>query len=84
MVVMEQEEMESQNIETENQATPAVAASCRKYASDDNATFLENMKGHFNEFVNSSMEEHKTCFKNTMDKILSQSSMMFERLKARS
>lgn len=62
--------MDTPKIQTENQAEAAVSTtSCSKYVKDDNATFLENLKGQFDEFVNASMDEHKTCFKYTMDKV---------------
>ena len=63
-----QEEMDSQK-EKEPKAAVSTTSSCRKYANDDNATFLANLKDHFNEFLNASMDEHKTCFKNTIDKV---------------
>lgn len=34
------------------------------------ATFLEDLKDHMDEFINASMEEHKTCcFKKTVQKV---------------
>ncbi|KAL0885638.1 hypothetical protein Bca101_009621 [Brassica carinata] len=66
------EEMESQK-EKDPKAAASTTSSCRKYVNDDNATFLANLKDHFNEFINASMDEHKTCFKNTIDKILGRS-----------
>ncbi|ESQ46072.1 hypothetical protein EUTSA_v10000397mg [Eutrema salsugineum] len=71
--------MDTQSIKTENQPKPAVSTSCRKHVKDDNATFLANLKEHFNEFVNASMDEHKTCFKNTMDKIMGRSNAVEEK-----
>lgn len=51
---------------------PAVAApvveSCRKKKSDD-ATFLQDVKDHIDEFVHASMAEHKTCFQKTISKV---------------
>ncbi|CAN6979689.1 unnamed protein product [Brassica rapa subsp. trilocularis] len=66
------EEMDSQK-EKEPKAAVSTTSSCRKYVNDDNATFLANLKDHFNEFLNASMDEHKTCFKNTIDKIFGRS-----------
>lgn len=60
--------MDSQK-EKEPKAAVSTTSSCRKYVNDDNATFLANLKDHFNEFINASMDEHKTCFKNTIDKV---------------
>lgn len=43
-------------------------ASCRKKKSDD-ATFLQDVKDHIDEFIHASMDEHKTCFKKTIQKV---------------
>ncbi|XP_075098853.1 uncharacterized protein LOC107829750 [Nicotiana tabacum] len=51
------------------QTAPAVASSCRKKKSES-ATFLEDVKDHIDEFINASMDEHKTCFKKTIQKAL--------------
>ncbi|KAL9300204.1 hypothetical protein AtEden1_Chr2g0240401 [Arabidopsis thaliana] len=62
--------VDTKKIETENPPKPQVpASSCRKRVKDDNATFFANLKDHMDEFIHASMDEHKTCFKNTMDKI---------------
>ncbi|CAA7044808.1 unnamed protein product [Microthlaspi erraticum] len=62
--------MDTNKIQAENQEEGEVSTtSCSKYVKDDNATFLENLKGQMDEFVNASMEEHKACFKHNMDKI---------------
>uniref|UniRef100_A0A1J3E6U3 Uncharacterized protein n=1 Tax=Noccaea caerulescens TaxID=107243 RepID=A0A1J3E6U3_NOCCA len=75
--------MDTQKIETENQAEAAVSStSCKKYVKDDNATFFTNLKGRFDAFVNTPMDEHKTCFKNTMDKIFGGMSKAVEEKKA--
>ncbi|KAH0933314.1 hypothetical protein HID58_010431 [Brassica napus] len=70
------EEMGTQNTQTDNQPTATLpTTSCKKHVNDDNATFLANLKDRFTELVNTPMDEHKTCFKNTMDKVLSQFSI---------
>ncbi|KAH1031020.1 hypothetical protein J1N35_043194 [Gossypium stocksii] len=51
-------------------AAPLVSTSCRKKKNEE-ATFLEDLKDHIDEFINASMEEHKTCFKKTIQKVLS-------------
>ncbi|CAA7044807.1 unnamed protein product [Microthlaspi erraticum] len=62
--------MDTQKIQTENQAEAVVSStSCNKYVKDESATFFVNLKGRFDNFVNKPMDEHKTCFKNTMDKM---------------
>ncbi|KAL5209097.1 hypothetical protein ABZP36_004720 [Zizania latifolia] len=56
---------------------PAMA-SCRKKKSDD-ATFLEDLKDHIDEFIHASMDEHKTCFKNTIQKMFGMSKAVAQR-----
>ncbi|KAJ6707879.1 DIPEPTIDE TRANSPORT ATP-BINDING PROTEIN DPPF [Salix viminalis] len=45
---------------------PAIT-SCRRKKKDD-ATFLEDLKDHIDEFIHASMDEHKDCFTKTMKK----------------
>ncbi|CAM0875061.1 unnamed protein product [Alopecurus aequalis] len=59
---------------------PAMA-SCRKKKTDD-ATFLEDVKEHLDEFINASMDEHKTCFKKTMQKMFGMSKIVADRAAA--
>lgn len=42
--------------------------SCRKKKKDD-ATFLEDVRDHIDEFIHASMEEHKNCFQKTVKKV---------------
>lgn len=80
LFLLEQEQMDTQINQTENLPTPAVvSSSCRKFVKDDNATFLANLKDQINEFVHASMDEHKTCFQNSMNKVLSQLSISPEK-----
>ncbi|CAF2185904.1 BnaA07g24460D [Brassica napus] len=61
---------------TQSQTTTDVSTtSCKKHVNDDNTTFLANFKDRFSAFVNTPMDEHKTCFKNTMNKVCSQFSV---------
>lgn len=64
--------MEAQNNQHETQPAPAakapVSTSCRKKKSDD-ATFLQDVKDHIDEFIHASMDEHKTCFSKTIKKV---------------
>ncbi|GKA35893.1 hypothetical protein Tco_0722384 [Tanacetum coccineum] len=53
-------------------AAAPVVESCRKKKSED-ATFLQDVKDHIDEFVNASMAEHKTCFQKTISKMFSMS-----------
>uniref|UniRef100_A0A0E0EJ28 Uncharacterized protein n=1 Tax=Oryza meridionalis TaxID=40149 RepID=A0A0E0EJ28_9ORYZ len=55
---------------------PAVS-SCRK--KSDDATFLKDLKDHINEFIHASMDEHKHCFKNTIQKMFGMSKVVTER-----
>ncbi|XVF59501.1 hypothetical protein PTKIN_Ptkin07bG0280800 [Pterospermum kingtungense] len=60
-------------------AAPApVVASCRKKKNEE-ATFLQDVKDHIDEFIHSSMDEHKTCFKNTIQKMFRMSKVVGER-----
>lgn len=54
------------------QTSPVVASSCRKKKSES-ATFLEDVKDHIDEFIHASMDEHKSCFKKTIQKVSSKS-----------
>jgi hypothetical protein len=42
--------------------------SCRKKKSEE-ATFIEDVRDHIDEFIHASMDEHKTCFKKTIQKV---------------
>lgn len=63
-MAMEQSQHEKQQPAATNPAT----TSCRKKKSEE-ATFLEDVKDHIDEFIHSSMDEHKTCFKKTIQKV---------------
>lgn len=61
--------MEAQK--TKSKESPSVdpaMASCRKKKSDD-ANFLEDLRDHIDEFIHASMDEHKSCFKKTIQKV---------------
>lgn len=67
--------MEAQKVQTETNQTAAGAAatspkasSCRKMKRDD-ATFIEDVKDHIDEFLHASMAEHKDCFQKTMQQM---------------
>nr|DAD21646.1 TPA_asm: hypothetical protein HUJ06_023109 [Nelumbo nucifera] len=63
--------MESQKNQSESRpisaATPPIT-SCRKKKSED-ANFLKDLRDHIDEFIHTSMEEHETCFKKTIQKV---------------
>ncbi|CAD6206467.1 unnamed protein product [Miscanthus lutarioriparius] len=74
--------MASSNGQTEAPA-PSVPknptmASCRKKKTDD-ATFIEDLKDHIDEFIHASMDEHKTCFKKTIQKMFGMSKAVAQR-----
>ncbi|KAM0882337.1 hypothetical protein ACQ4PT_032366 [Festuca glaucescens] len=74
--------MDSTNAQPEGSKPSApqnpAMASCRKKKTDD-ATFLEDVKEHIDEFINASMDEHKTCFKKTISKMFGMSKIVAER-----
>ncbi|CAL5378495.1 unnamed protein product [Camellia sinensis] len=75
--------MDPEKIQPEKQPSPAAATkpaitSCRKKKSED-ATFLADLRDHIDEFIHSSMDEHKTCFKNTIQKMFGMSKVVAER-----
>lgn len=49
-------------------ATTTPSTSCRRKKNED-ATFLEDLKDHIDEFIHASMDEHKSCFKKTIEKV---------------
>ncbi|XP_024964714.1 uncharacterized protein LOC112504998 [Cynara cardunculus var. scolymus] len=59
-------------------ASAPVMTSCRRKKSED-ATFLQDVKDHIDEFINASMDEHKTCFQKTISKMFGMSKVVAER-----
>ncbi|KAF4353734.1 hypothetical protein CsatB_013045 [Cannabis sativa] len=72
--------MESNKTHPEKQSSVAKppVTSCRKKKSEE-ASFLEDVKDHIDEFINASMDEHKTCFKKTIQKMFGMSKIVAER-----
>lgn len=77
--------MEAQKVQTETNQTAAAAAaasaevsSCRKMKRDD-ASLLEDVKDHIDEFIHASMAEHKDCFKKTLQKMFRMTAKVAER-----
>uniref|UniRef100_A0A2P2JFR4 Uncharacterized protein n=1 Tax=Rhizophora mucronata TaxID=61149 RepID=A0A2P2JFR4_RHIMU len=66
--------MEIQKDQQERQPAPVVT-SCRKKKNEE-ATFLEDIKDHIDEFIHASMDEHKTCFKKTIQKMFGMSKVV--------
>ncbi|KAK3146240.1 hypothetical protein QOZ80_3BG0263490 [Eleusine coracana subsp. coracana] len=75
--------MDSGSTQPSGSAAPSVPqnpamTSCRKKKSEE-ATFLEDVKDHIDEFIHASMDEHKTCFKKTIQKMFGMSKVVAER-----
>ncbi|TVU45302.1 hypothetical protein EJB05_04785, partial [Eragrostis curvula] len=75
--------MDSGSTQSAGSAAPSVPqnpamTSCRKKKSEE-ATFLEDVKDHIDEFIHASMDEHKTCFKKTIQKMFGMSKVVAER-----
>ncbi|XP_054800092.1 uncharacterized protein LOC129304453 [Prosopis cineraria] len=64
--------------QTSSAATASTVTSCRK-KKNEQATFLEDLKDHVDEFIHASMDEHKTCFKKTVRKMFGLSKVVSER-----
>lgn len=47
---------------------PQKPSSCRRKKNEE-ATFIEDLKDHIDEFIHASMDEHKTCFQKTINKV---------------
>lgn len=64
--------MESQKNQSESKlpssSTNPAITSCRKKKSEG-ASFIADLRDHIDEFVHASMDEHKTCFKKTIEKV---------------
>ncbi|KAL1208149.1 hypothetical protein V5N11_034871 [Cardamine amara subsp. amara] len=59
-----------------SQTKPEATSSCRKRVKDDNATYFANLKDRMDEFIHASMDDHKACFKTTMNKIFGTSNVV--------
>ncbi|XP_078182168.1 uncharacterized protein LOC144575795 [Carex rostrata] len=70
--------MEATKTQAGTQNPNPTMASCRKKKLDD-ATFLQDVKEHIDEFIHASMDEHKTCFKKTIQKMFGMSKAVAER-----
>ncbi|KAL3814130.1 hypothetical protein ACJIZ3_015398 [Penstemon smallii] len=74
---MATEKSPSEKVPPSGVATPTMT-SCRKKKSEE-ASFLEDLKDHIDEFVHASMDEHKTCFQKTIKKMFGMSKAVAER-----
>ncbi|TKY49749.1 hypothetical protein E2542_SST27193 [Spatholobus suberectus] len=75
------ESMDTQKSQPEKQSSSAATApsvtSCRK-KKNEQAAFFEDLKDHIDEFINASMDEHKSCFKKTIQKMFGLSKAVAE------
>ncbi|XP_054779143.1 uncharacterized protein LOC129287030 isoform X2 [Prosopis cineraria] len=67
-----------QERQTSSAATASPITSCRR-KKNEQATFLEDLKDHVDEFISASMGEHKTCFQKTIRKMFGLSKFVTER-----
>ncbi|KNA24715.1 hypothetical protein SOVF_013370 [Spinacia oleracea] len=78
---MEVQKSESATKPSASAPVAAAATSCRKKKSEQ-AAFLEDLKDHIDEFVHASMDEHKDCFKKTINKMFGLSKKVAEKEKS--
>ncbi|KAG5049143.1 hypothetical protein JHK85_010246 [Glycine max] len=75
------ESMDTQKSQPEKQSSFAATApsvtSCQKKKNEE-ATFLDDLKDHIDEFIKASMDEHKSCFKKTIQKMFGMSKTIAE------
>lgn len=67
-------DMAAENVQNEKTPSPVTqnpAMTSSRKKKNEEATFLEDIKDHIDEFIHASMDEHKTCFKKTIQKVLS-------------
>ncbi|EPS68354.1 hypothetical protein M569_06418 [Genlisea aurea] len=69
---------ETPNVKPSAAPSPAAASSCRKKRTE-NASFVQDVRDHIDEFLHASMDEHKTCFQNTIKKMFGMSKIVAER-----
>ncbi|KAL8143513.1 hypothetical protein V2J09_016545 [Rumex salicifolius] len=74
---MEPQKSQGEYKQSSTSPNPAIT-SCRRMKKDD-ASFLEDVKDHIDEFINASMDEHKSCFKKTIQKMFGMSKIVAER-----
>jgi hypothetical protein len=58
----------SLSMDTQKSQPDQKPSSCRKKKNEE-ATFIEDLKDHIDEFIHASMDEHKACFQKTMNKV---------------
>lgn len=74
---MTTEKISDNKLPSSGAPTPA-RTPCRKKKNEE-ASFLEDVKDHIDEFIHASMDEHKSCFQKTISKMFSMSKVVAER-----
>ncbi|GLJ52104.1 hypothetical protein SUGI_1108130 [Cryptomeria japonica] len=69
------------NAEKNSSSAAPEMKSCRKKKSE-NASFIADLRDHFDEFVHASMDEHKTCFQKTINKMFGMSKAVGDKNKS--
>ncbi|KAG5061080.1 hypothetical protein AAZX31_01G163300 [Glycine max] len=64
--------MDSNNKQTDEKRPASRDSFCQRKKSE-NGSFVSNLRNHFHEFIHASADEHKTCLRNTIQKILNAS-----------
>ncbi|KAK2400624.1 stress up-regulated Nod 19 protein [Trifolium repens] len=73
-----QKPLESLSMDTQKSQPDQKPSSCRKKKNEE-ATFIEDLKDHIDEFIHASMDEHKACFQKTMNKMFGLSKAVAEK-----
>lgn len=57
--------------QSHNAASPVTGLACyKKICEEETTTFMDDVKEYMDAICNASMEEHKTCFENTLHKVI--------------
>ncbi|XVF15762.1 hypothetical protein REPUB_Repub09cG0184200 [Reevesia pubescens] len=67
---MDSEKNEAQTQTPEPESAPVSTSLCQRFKPDKNAGFVANMRNRFSEFIHAPMDEHKACFKKTLQKVI--------------
>ncbi|XP_020104904.1 uncharacterized protein LOC109721615 [Ananas comosus] len=54
-------------------------ASCSRKKKSESDSFLADVRDHIDEFIHASMDEHKSCFQKTIQKMFGMSKVVAER-----
>ena len=61
--------MASQKNEADQRPSIPEVSSCRRKKNFGSGSFVSDLRDHFHEFLSASANEHRTCFKNTIQKV---------------